>query len=317
MSRPIPIFVLTGPTAGGKERLALELAGRIGGEIVSADSMKVYRGMDVGTAKPSAEDRRRVPHYLVDVADPDETFSTARWVELADAAIADVAARGRVPIVSGGTPLYLKALLEGLFEGPAADEDLRRRLRGEAESRSTAALHRRLAEVDPAAAERIHPNDLRRVVRAIEVWELTGVPISEHQRQWGSRRGRYRPLILAIRRSREDLDRRIERRVRRMVEAGLREEVERLAARPGGLARGPRQALGYAEVLVHLERGTPWDETVEAIVLHTRQFARAQLKWFRRFEGLVRLDAGPETPTADLADRAEALWREHVGDDRG
>lgn len=315
MSRPTPILVLTGPTASGKGRLAVEVSERLGGEILSADSMKVYRGMDIGTAKPAAEVRRRVPHHLLDVADPEGTFSTALWVELADAAIAEVHARGRVPVVSGGTPLYLKALLEGLFEGPSANEAIRTRLREEAAARGTAALHRRLAEVDPVAAERIHPNDLRRIVRALEVHELTGVPISEHQRQWGSRRGRYRPLLVGIRRSREDLDRRIERRVLRMVEAGLKEEVERLAARPEGLARGPRQALGYAEVLEHLEQGTPWDETVEAIVVHTRQFARAQLKWFRRFEGLVWVDAGPDTPTEDLADRIEELWREHLHDE--
>ncbi|HUX14914.1 MAG TPA: tRNA (adenosine(37)-N6)-dimethylallyltransferase MiaA [Phycisphaerae bacterium] len=347
MAPPIPILVITGQTATGKERLAVAVAERLGGEILSADSMKVYRGMDIGTAKAPPDVRRKVPHHLVDVADPGPGsasrqatarlpcqgakpgfaeatpgapaplglgpgFSTARWVELADAAIADVTARGRAAIVSGGTALYLKALLEGLFEGPAADEQVRARLSAEAEANGADVLHRRLAQVDPEAAGRIHPNDLRRIIRALEVWELTGSPISSLQTQWGHRRGRCRALLVAIRRSPEDLGRRIEERVRRMVEAGLLEEVRRLAARPGGLALGPRQALGYAEVLEHLAGRITWDETLEAIRLHTRQFARAQMKWLRRFEGLVWLDAAPDAPPDGLADRVETLWRQHV-----
>jgi len=326
MAPPVPILVITGQTATGKERLAVAVAERLGGEIISADSMKVYRGMDIGTAKAPPDVRRKVPHHLVDVADPGSGapappaplglgpgFSTARWVESADAAIADATARGRAAIVSGGTALYLKALLEGLFEGPAADEQVRARLSAEAEANGTGALHARLAEVDPEAAGRIHPNDLRRIIRALEVWELTGSPISSLQTQWGRRRERYRPLLVAIRRSPEDLDRRIEARVRRMVEADLLDEVRRLAARPGGLALGPRQALGYAEVLEHLAGRMTWEETLEAIHLHTCQFARAQIKWLRRFEGLVWLDAAPDTPTDGLADRVEQLWDEHAG----
>ncbi len=312
MTPTVPILVITGQTATGKERLAVAVAERLGGEILSADSMKVYRGMDIGTAKAPPDLRRKVPHHLVDVADPGETFSTARWVELADAAVADVSARGRAAIVSGGTALYLKALLEGLFEGPAADEQVRARLSAEAEANGTGALHARLAQVDPEAAGRIHPNDLRRIVRALEVWELTGSPISALQTQWGNRRGRYRALLVAIRRSPEDLDRRIEARVRHMVEAGLEDEVRRLAEQPGGLALGPRQALGYAEVLEHLAGRITWDETLEAIRLHTRQFARAQMKWLRRFEGLVWLDAAPDAPADSLADRVVDLWRAHV-----
>ena len=341
MSEPTAILVLTGQTASGKERLALAVARRLGsvparrdcaGEIVSADSMKVYRGMDVGTAKASPEDRRAVPHHLVDVAEvspgpnPDKIgtggagapgFSTARWVELADAAVADIAARGHVPIISGGTMLYLKALLEGLFEGPAADEELRARLSAEAEAQGTAALHARLAQVDPDAAGRIHPNDLRRIIRALEVWELAGAPISALQTQWGARRGRYRPLLVAVRRSPEDLDRRIAERVRRMVEAGLEDEVRRLSARPGGMALGPRQALGYAEMLEHLAGRLSCEEAVEEIVLHTRQFARAQMKWLKRLEGLVWLDAAPDTSTDALAEQVVALWRAHVGSTAG
>ena len=312
MGAAIPILVITGQTAGGKERLAVAAAGRLGGEIIGADSMKVYRGMDIGTAKPSAEQRARVPHHLLDVADPAETFSTARWLELAQATIADVHRRGRAAIVSGGTPLYLKALLEGLFEGPAADAALRRRLAAEAQERGPAALHDRLAKVDPQAAARIHPNDLRRIVRALEVWELTGTPISDLQRQWGARRPEYRPLVVAIRRQGPDLTQRITERVGRMMAAGLVDEVRRLAARPEGLAPGPRQALGYAEVLDFLDGRLPEADLVPAIVAHTRQFARRQMMWIRRFDGVVWLDAAPDADTADLADGVAGLWRGHL-----
>jgi tRNA dimethylallyltransferase len=321
MSEAVPILVITGPTASGKERLALAVAGRLGGEILSADSMKVYREMDIGTAKPSPAERRAVPHHLLDVADPGETFSTARWLALAEAAIADVHARGREAIISGGTPLYLKALLEGLFKGPAADAAIRERLKAEADARGTAVLHARLAEVDPAAAARIHPNDLRRITRALEVWELAGRPISELQSQWGRRRpsldpealdGRWRPLLVAIRRSRDDLTRRIEARVRRMIEEGLVEEVRCRAGRAGGLARGPRQALGYAEVLDHLEGRLAADELIPAIVAHTRQLARRQMTWIARFEGVRWLDVAPDTPSDALAETVVVLWREHI-----
>jgi len=315
MAKATTILLITGPTAGGKERLALAVAERLGGEIVSADSMKVYRGLDVGTAKPSPEARRRVPHHAIDVADPDETFSAARWLELAEAAIADIRARGRAPIVSGGTPLYLKALLEGLFEGPAADPALRRRLRAEAGARGADHLHARLARLDPEAAGRIHPNDLRRIVRALEVHEKTGRPISALQRQWGERRPAYRPLLLALRRSRDDLTRRITDRARRMLEAGLVDEVRALVGRCGDLARGPRQALGYAEVLAYLRGDLAEADLQAAIVAHTRQFARRQMSWLRRFEGATWLDADPGAPSDALADRVVALWRTHTNQD--
>ena len=312
MENVLPILVITGQTAGGKERLAVAVAARLGGEILSADSMKVYRGMDIGTAKPSAAERCAVPHHLLDVADPGETFSAARWLRLAEEAIAGVRARGRVPVVSGGTPLYLKALLEGMFEGPAADPGLRARLQSEADTLGTPALHARLTAVDPAAASRIHPNDLRRITRALEIWELTGTPISQLQKQWGRRRGRWRPLAVAIRRGREDLTRRIRDRIERMLAAGLVEETRRLAARPEGLAHGPRQALGYAEVLEFLAGRLAEADLAAAIVAHTRQFARRQMTWLNRFTDIVWLDAAPDTPAEALADEVVRLWQEHI-----
>jgi len=312
MTAAVPILVITGQTASGKERLAVEVAARLGGEILSADSMKVYRGMDIGTAKASAEQRAKAPHHLLDVADPGETFSAARWLELAEEVIADVHARGRVAIVSGGTPLYLKALLEGLFEGPSADAGVRAHLHEEADRRGTPALHERLSQVDPAAARRIHPNDLRRIVRALEVWELTHAPISELQGQWGSRTAAYRPLVVAVRRDSGDLTSRITQRTRRMMDAGLIEEVRRLAARTDGLAKGPRQALGCADVLDFLDGRLSEEELAPAIVAHTRQFARRQMTWLRRFEGIEWLDAAPGADAATLAGRVVELWRQHI-----
>jgi tRNA dimethylallyltransferase len=312
MDAPVPILVITGQTASGKEALALAAAARLGGEIVSADSMKVYREMDIGTAKPSAGQRAAVPHHLLDVADPGEVFSTAEWRRMAEETILAIRTRGRAAIISGGTPLYLKSLLEGIFEGPAANTAIRERLKAEAETFSTPALHERLAKIDPVAAGRIHPNDLRRITRALEVWELTGTPISELQKQWGQASPRWRPLVAAIRRDREDLTHRIRRRVERMMAAGLVDEVRRLAARPAGLARGARQALGYAEVLDFLAGRVTEEELVPAIVAHTRQFARRQMTWLSRFPDVAWLDAAPDAPTDTLADRVVALWQEHV-----
>src|SRR4051812_29034123 len=177
-------LILTGPTGSGKSALGVALAERLGAEIVSMDSMALYRGMDIGTAKPTAAERRRVPHHLIDVLDPWESASVAWWLERAAACCRAIEERGKRVLLVGGTPLYLKALLHGLFDGPGRDPAIRERLTREAETTGLQALHARLARVDPAAAARLHPNDLRRVIRALEVWEITGQPISARQRQW-------------------------------------------------------------------------------------------------------------------------------------
>ncbi len=305
----IPLLVITGQTASGKERIALAVAERLGGEIVSLDSMKVYRGMDVGTAKASAEDRRRVPHHLVDVVEAGEPFSAARWAELAEAAVGAIAARGRVPIVSGGTVLYLKALLYGLFEGPSADAGFRRRLKAEARAEGTARLHARLREVDPRAAERIHPNDLRRIVRALEVHELTGRPISELQRQFERPRADRPAVVTVVRRGREDLRGRIERRVEWMLARGLRDEVAGLLASPGGLSRQASRAVGYREVIRHLHGELPEEELAAAIRKSTWTLARRQMTHLRSLEGAEWLDVAPDEPPEETAGRVIALWR--------
>lgn len=290
-------LILTGPTACGKSALALELAESLGAEIVALDSMTVYRGMNVGTAKPTAAERARVPHHLIDVLDPWESLSVAWWLERAAEACQDITARGKRPLFVGGTPFYLKALLHGLFDGPPADAELRRSLEADAERDGKAALHARLAAVDPKTAARLHPNDVRRVVRALEVHTLTGKPISAWQQTWDTPaftdtpRAAHEPLrvpAVVLESPREELYARINRRVDVMLAAGWLDEVRRLRESPQPLSREARQALGYRELLAYLEgNGPAWDETVDLIRTHTRQFAKRQLTWFRQLRHLV------------------------------
>jgi epoxyqueuosine reductase/tRNA dimethylallyltransferase len=274
------IIAVIGPTASGKSALALQLAEQLNAEILAVDSMTVYRGMDIGTAKPSTGERARVRHHLIDVVDPDETFTVARFVEMADAVIADAKRRGARLIAAGGTPLYFKSLFEGIFEGPSADPDLRGRLN----QTPSDELHARLKQIDLAAAARIHVNDRKRLVRAIEVFELTGRPISEHQSQWADDAAYRHPVKwVGLRVERELLNRRINARVRAMMEAGWLEEVRGLLARETPLSRTAAEAAGYSELIRHLRGELSLDEAVEQIKISTRQLARRQIKWFRRF----------------------------------
>jgi tRNA dimethylallyltransferase len=274
--------------------------------------MTVYRGMDVGTAKPPAAERARVPHHLIDVLNPWESLTVAWWLDCAAQACRGIAARGKRPLFVGGTPFYLKALLHGLFPGPPADAELRRSLEAEAERDGVGALHARLAAVDPKTAARLHPNDVRRVVRALEVHVLTGRPISEWQRTWDTPAFAESPeaapppaaipaVVLDL--PREVLYERINRRVDAMLAAGWLDEVRRLRELPRPLSREARQALGYRELLAYLDgAGTAWDETVDLIRTHTRQFAKRQLTWFRHLPALVPV-------RADAADVAEQVLR--------
>jgi len=308
---PTQLTFILGCTGCGKGSLGRELAARAGGEIVSIDSMKVYRRMNIGTAKPSPAARAELPHHLIDVAEPSEEFSVARYVVLADAALADIRSRRRPAFVVGGTPLYIKALLEGLFEGPGADETLRDRFRDEAAERGGPALHARLREVDAEAADRIHPNDLRRVVRALEVFELTGKPISSLQEQWDRQR-RYECLLIGLRRDREDQNHRTNERVRRMIDAGLVEEVRGLLAEAEPLGATARKAVGYAEIIEHLQGGCSLANAVEMIKINTRQLAKSQRTWFKRFDGVNWVDLEPsdtaEGVAAELIGRFGSLW---------
>jgi tRNA dimethylallyltransferase len=274
-------LVLTGPTGSGKSALALELAERIGAEIVAMDSMTLYRGLDIGTAKPGVEDRRRVSHHLIDVLDPWETGSVAWWLERARECVREIEARGRRALFVGGTPLYLKALLSGLFEGPPADADVRARLSAEVEAVGVEALHAKLAAVDQRTADRLHPNDVRRVTRALEVWEVTGRPMSEWQTQWGANAHPQAAQVLCLQRPREELYARINQRVLDLVAGGWLDEVRALRTLPRPLSREAGLALGYRELNDFLDEKRGWDETVSLIQQRTRNFAKRQLTWFR------------------------------------
>lgn len=302
------MYVIIGCTASGKAALGVELARRCGGRILSIDSMKIYRGMDIGTAKASSAVRAEIPHHAVDIVDPWQAFSVAQYLEIADRTVETVAPHAPLLAV-GGTGLYLKALVEGMFEGPGRDPAIREELHARAEREGTAALHADLARVDPAAAGWIHPNDLRRIVRALEVHRQTGTPISELQRQWDQGRSRHDFRILWLRRSREDTNHRINRRVHRMIDEGLVDEVARLLADPRGLSTQAAAALGYAEVIRHLRGDWPLAEAVEQIKINTRQFAKNQRTWFRHFaaRGARALDVAPDATVEGVADAAAEL----------
>ena len=291
--RQFPVIV--GPTAGGKSALAVDAALAMDGEIVTADAFQVYRGMDIGTAKPTAADRRGVPHHLIDIVDPGERFTLADWLAAAERAVAGILARGRTPVVVGGTHLYIKAFLEGMFEGPAQDEVVREELR----RLTHADLRAELERVDPGAARRLHPNDQRRSIRAIEVFRLTGKPISEHQQQWDREDHRRRDCALVgIEWPAEEINRRINARVRGMVECGFVDEARGLW-QSGRLIGQAREALGYKQLAEHLEGRTTLEEALERIKIETRRFAKNQRTWMRRLRlvpGAVWIDAAASPP---------------------
>jgi len=281
MSEPDPI-IITGPTASGKGKVAFELARRIGGEIIVLDSMKVYRELDVATAKPSSQERSEVRHHLLDVIDPEVEFSVADYLRLLSGALEDVASRGRPAVLTGGTALYLKAYLEGLRTGPPANWDVRNRLVDEARQLGVEALHVRLQARDAEAARRIHSRDVRRIVRALEVLEASGQPLSAGW-EWGGKESRRpRARIFGIHWERADLYRRINRRVEMMVEAGLFEEALRLRERRPPLGRTASQAIGYKQIWEGLSQGRSQADVVLSIQQSSRRFAKSQLTWFRK-----------------------------------
>jgi tRNA dimethylallyltransferase len=275
--------VIVGPTAGGKSALAVGVcltlrdAGLPPGEVVTADSMQVYRGMDIGTAKPAPQERRGVPHHLIDVVEPEESFSVEQWLGLAERAIQDVRQRGGTPVVVGGSHFYIKALLEGLFEGPGADQAFRDGLA----SLSLAELRQRLEAADPAAARKIHPNDTRRTIRALEVLHLTGTPMSEHQTQWDVGGVRPDALLVGLEWPTELINPRINARVRDMIARGLVDEARGLWA-GGRLGPQSREALGYKQLIEHFEGRASLDESIEQIKIETRRFAKNQRTWLKR-----------------------------------
>jgi tRNA dimethylallyltransferase len=277
---PRRLLAIVGPTASGKSALALRLAGAVPAEIVSCDSLQVYRGLDIGSAKPTAGERARVPHHLLDLADPDEEFSAARYAQAARRAVAEIVARGRLPIVVGGSGLYLRALLEGLFPGPSRDKALRQRLEGIAERFGDARLHRFLGRVDPAAARRVAVRDRVRVVRAIEVFALTGRPLSAQQGKDEKPLAGYATLLIGLALPRATLRARVLERTQEMLRAGLIDEVRALTARGYGGTRA-LDAIGYRQACQVVDGTLTVAAAEQEIVKQTMRYAKRQMTWFR------------------------------------
>jgi tRNA dimethylallyltransferase len=290
--------LVLGVTASGKGRLAFDLAKATNAEIVSVDSMKVYRRMDIGTAKPSEDIRRQVKYHLINVVEPSESFSVGTFLELAQEAIADITSRGKNIIAVGGTALYIKALLYGLFEGPGCNEAIRQQLRNEAQTNGLDTLHKRLEQIDPVAAANIHPNDAKRIIRALEVHAITGKPISSFQKQFDAEPSDDW-LVIGLRADKTEENKRINARVKKMIEQGLVEEVERLLAEEKPLSKQARCAIGYAEIIEHLSGKTSLDDAVELIKKNTRRLAKGQRTWFKTFRNVnwlnLDVDESPES----------------------
>jgi tRNA dimethylallyltransferase len=302
------ILVLVGPTASGKTELSLRVAEELNAEIVSLDSMLVYRGMDIGTAKPSLDERARVAHHMIDIVTTNERYDAQRYLADARRVVGELQERGKRALFVGGTAFYLAALLRGMFEGPPLDVELRKQLEAEFAERGAAAMHEELASIDPESAARLHQNDHRRVTRALEVWRQTGRKLTDWQQEWGGsprpREQRARMVGLAL--PTEKGDARIRKRTRLMFDAGWREEALAIRA---GLGFGPSavQALGYREVLAWADGLVERDEAEGSVALKTRQFARRQRTWYRKF-AIEWLDAGGGVDVGDLGAAACGVY---------
>ena len=283
MNRP-KLICIVGPTASGKSAIAVELAKRLDGEVVSADSMQVYRYMDIGTAKPSIREMEGIPHHMINVVNPDENFSVSDYREMAATVIEDIAKRGKRVIVAGGTGLYIRALTKGLVDTPRGDGLLREKLKREAQEKGPLYLYRTLEKIDPEAAVEIHPNNLVRVIRAIEVATLTGKKISEFQRSHRFSEKDYDYLMLGIDIDRDELYRRIDGRVDIMIGDGLKEEVKELLEKGYSRELKPMRGVGYKEMCAHIIDGISLERAVELIKRDSRRYAKRQLTWFRKEE---------------------------------
>jgi len=294
-------WFLAGATASGKSKTSVELAKLLDAEIISLDSMAIYRGMDIGTAKPPVQDRGEIPHHLIDIREPTETFSTSQYLEAAIEKIEAIRSRGKEVLFVGGTALYLKALLRGMFEGPPADWDFRKHVEKEIEESGGEFLHERLQMVDPVAAHNIHPNDHRRLIRALEVFSTTGKPISHWQMEFDRPTPTEQCRVFAIRHAREILHQRIEQRVGSMFEDGLIDEVRKLIETHGELSHTAAQAVGYREVIEHLDGKHTEEETRELVLFRTRRFARHQETWFRNLSECRWVDLSAQPEPQDVA----------------
>ncbi|MBB6730370.1 tRNA (adenosine(37)-N6)-dimethylallyltransferase MiaA [Cohnella zeiphila] len=298
-----PLLALVGPTAVGKTELSLRIAEKFGCEIISGDSMQVYRGMDIGTAKLPPEERRGIVHHLIDVRDPNEPFSVADFQAECERLIPEIRSRGKVPFIVGGTGLYVESVCYGYrFQEFGGDESFRERMSEFAREQGAQALHDKLAAVDPASAAKLHPNDGRRIIRALEIYETTGRPLSELQNQSRSdgKISPYRLCLIGLTMDRAELYRRIDVRVDQMLEDGLVKEVARLLAEGLSPDASSMQALGYKEIAAYLAGKTDYDSAVTLLKRDTRHFAKRQLSWFRRMDELNWVDTAPGTKNTDL-----------------
>ena len=286
----LKLLCLLGPTAVGKTEIAIQLAQSLNAEIISVDSRQIYRQMDIGTAKPTAEEQQAARHHLIDCVDISQPFSVADYQFLADTAIADIQNRGKRVLLVGGAGLYFRAIVDGLFEGPGADPALRKRLEGEAAQFGVDALHKQLQTYDPESAERIHPNNLIRVIRALEVYELTGTPMSELQQQWHPEKQRYPFIAFGLTMPRALLYRRIEQRVDVMLANGLIAEVESLLRADYARDSVALQSFGYRELIAYLDGDCTYMEAISQLKQNTRRFAKRQLTWFRKDTRVEWLD---------------------------
>ncbi|MXY26802.1 tRNA (adenosine(37)-N6)-dimethylallyltransferase MiaA [Candidatus Poribacteria bacterium] len=284
------LICLLGPTAVGKTEIAIQLAQRLNAEIISVDSRQIYRQMDIGTAKPNPEEQQAARHHLIDCVDISQSFSVADYQRLADTAIADIQNRGKRVLLVGGAGLYFRAIVDGLFEGPGANPALRERLEGEAAQHGVDVLHQRLRACDPVSADRIHPNNIIRVIRALEVYELTGTPMSVLQQQWHPEKQRYPFIAFCLTMPRALLYRRIEQRVDIMLANGLIAEVEALLAAGYSRDTVALQSFGYRELIAYLDGECTYMEAVAQLKQNTRRFAKRQLTWFRKDTRLEWID---------------------------
>ena len=306
------ILALVGPTAVGKTKLSLRLAQDLKGEIISADSMQIYKGMDIGTAKASREERDLVPHHLIDIVDPDEEFSVADFQEEVDELIPKIDQQGKLPMLVGGTGLYVKSVIEGfIFPDMEKDWDLRNRLEEEAEEKGTEYVHDKLKEIDPKLADKLHPNDLRRVIRGIEVYRQTGKTSTHFKEKAKERPPRYDAVKIGLFREREKLYERINKRVDQMIDQGLIEEVRSLYQQGYDLELTSMQALGYKQLINHFEGEYDLEEAIRLIKRDTRHFAKRQLTWFKRDDDIKWFDVGEyefeELVTAVKSEISKAL----------
>ncbi len=291
-----PVIIIAGPTASGKTGLSIELAKLINGSIISADSMQIYRYMDIGTAKPDEKERSGIRHFLINEVDPDENFSVARYRELALGYIEAIIKEGRHPIIAGGTGLYINSLLYNInFSEAICDEELRSLLRSEAEEKGNRYLYEKLLAMDPEAASKIHENDVKRVIRAIEVFTHTNKPISEHVKMSRQEPVPYRYMVFGLNWDREKLYRRIDARVDRMIEDGLVDEVRHLVEMGYDKGTTAMQAIGYKEVLSYLKGEITLEDTVDILKRDTRHYAKRQLTWFRRMREIIWVDMDEST----------------------